>query len=180
MAAAGVECQPAIEPARQCCQGECHRTSQARRDAGIRQSRFVGHPRSTTTSLSPNLQQSNQEFDQWVHRCNLSDEAKSIIEHIRSSPPARRAQSRSQNVRGHFNRSRKMALTIQYESRTVELPAILLMELDDDVIEIWDQPPSFIINYKDAAGRNRGHFYTADFFVLRQHSAGWEEWKTEE
>ncbi len=54
------------------------------------------------------------------------------------------------------------------------------MELDNDVIEIWDQPPSFIINYKDDAGRNRGHFYTADFFVLRQHSAGWEEWKTEE
>jgi transposase InsO family protein len=73
-----------------------------------------------------------------------------------------------------------MAHTIQYESRTVELPAILLMELDDDVLEVWDQPPSFIINYKDAAGRNRGHFYTADFFVLRQHSAGWEEWKTEE
>ena len=123
---------------------------------------------------------SNREFDQWAHRCNLSDQAKSVIEHIRSSPPARRVQSRRQNVRGHFNRSRKMAHTIQYESRTVELPAILLMELDDDVLEVWDQPPSFIINYKDDAGRNRGHFYTADFFVLRQHSAGWEEWKTEE
>lgn len=122
---------------------------------------------------------SQEEFDQWVLHCNLSDRDKNIIDNIRSSPPARRVQSRIGNVRGHFNRSRKMNHTIQYESRTVELSAILMMEYDDDVLEIWDQPPSFVVNYKDNAGKHRGYTYTADFFVIRRNNAGWEEWKTE-
>jgi transposase InsO family protein len=75
-----------------------------------------------------------------------------------------------------------MPHTIQFESRTVEFPAILLMENaeeDDPVIEVWDQPPSFVIRYEGAKGRNLGHTYTADFFVIRENSAGWEEWKLE-
>jgi hypothetical protein len=124
---------------------------------------------------------SNEEFDAWCKGLQLADRAKAEIEHIRSSPPARRVQSRVGNVTGHFNRSRKMGFSIQSESRTVEKPAIIIMELcDDDVLEYWDQPPSFIINYKNKAGRSLGHTYTADFFVLRRHTAGWEEWKTQE
>lgn len=124
---------------------------------------------------------SENEFDDWSQKLNLSERARAEIEHIRSSPPARRLRSRIGNVTGLFNRSRKMGFSIQSESRTVEKPAIMIMELcDDDVLEYWDQPPSFIISYKGKGGRNMGHSYTADFFVLQRDTAGWEEWKTQE
>jgi hypothetical protein len=122
-----------------------------------------------------------EEFDEWARNLNLSVLTKAQIERIRSAPPARRVQSRIGNVTGVFNQSTKMPHSIQWESRTVELPAILMMEFDDDVLEIWDQPPSFTISYKRADGsRMTGHLYTADFFVLRKNWAGWEEWKPEE
>jgi len=53
------------------------------------------------------------------------------------------------------------------------------MDHDDDVLEIWDQPPSFTINYVSKSGRPAGHLYTADFFVIHKDWAGWEEWKPE-
>lgn len=122
-----------------------------------------------------------KEFSEWCKRLKLSERTRAEIEHIRYSPPARRVRSRVGNVPGHFNRSRKMGFSIQSESRTVEKPAIILMEVwDDDVLEFWDQPPTFSINYKGKGGRNLGHAYTADFFVLRKDTAGWEEWKPQE
>lgn len=129
--------------------------------------------------------ESEKELREWGKSINLSEQAILVIKNIRESDPARRVRSGPFNVSGRFARSRKMNHTIQHESRTVEFPALLMMELDylyqdDDVIEIWDQPSSFIVNYKDANGRNLGHKYTADFFVLRRNSAGWEEWKLEE
>jgi putative transposase len=123
---------------------------------------------------------SQEEFEKWCERLGLSPVAKKEIEIIRSSPPARHTRSGPYNVRGIFNQSEKMAHSIQSESRTVEGPAILMMEFDDEVLEIWDQPPSFTISYKGTNGRTLGHIYTADFFVLRRDSAGWEEWKPEE
>lgn len=130
---------------------------------------------------------SDSEFEEWCTRLNLSEEARAAIKRIRSSPPARRVQSGSGNVTVYFNRSTKMPHTIQAESRSVEFAAILVMEFpgsitgvsSDDVIEIWDQPPSFVVNYKASTGKTYGYVYTADFFVLRENSAGWEEWKTE-
>jgi putative transposase len=127
----------------------------------------------------------NDEFENWAKGIGLNESAILMIKNIRESEPARRVRSGPLNVGGRFARSRKMNHTIQHESRTVEFPALLMMELDylyaeDDVIEIWDQPPSFVINYKGANERNLGHSYTADFFVIRRNSAGWEEWKVEE
>jgi len=120
-----------------------------------------------------------EKFDHWCRQLNLSEEAVREIQKIRSSPPARRVRSGPYSMAGRFNRSNKMDHTIQFESRTVEYPAILTMEVDEHVLEMWDQPPSFVIRYKAAGGRNIGHIYTADFFVLRDDCAGWEEWKTE-
>jgi hypothetical protein len=127
----------------------------------------------------------NEEFQEWGKLVGFSEQTILLIKNIRESEPARRVRSGPFNVGGRFNRSYKMAHTIQHESRTVEFPALLLMELDalydkDDVLEIWDQPPSFVVNYQGENGRNLGHYYTADFFVIRRKSAGWEEWKLEE
>jgi putative transposase len=65
---------------------------------------------------------------------------------IRAASPSRRVQGRAKNVSGVYP-SRKMSQTIQFESHTVELWAIYQMEHDPDVLEFYDQPPPFLIQY---------------------------------
>ncbi len=119
------------------------------------------------------------EFQQWRKALHLPAETVDLIARIRFSPPARRVQGRAGNVCGTYP-SRKMGMTIQFESHTVELGAIYLMEHDSEVLEYFDQPPSFKLSYQSRSGRKTTHFHTPDFFVIRHDQAGWEEWKTEE
>ncbi|MFD2330140.1 TnsA endonuclease N-terminal domain-containing protein [Cohnella sp. GCM10020058] len=108
----------------------------------------------------------------------LSENAKAIVSHIRSSEPSRKVQSGVQNVSGTYP-SKKMKVTIQFESHTLELAAIMLKEHNSSVIEYYDQPPSFPIKYKNNE-KVSGHLYTPDFFVIEEEWIGWEEWKTEQ
>ncbi|MUG96988.1 DDE-type integrase/transposase/recombinase [Scytonema sp. UIC 10036] len=119
----------------------------------------------------------SDEFEYWLCQQHYSAQTIDLIATIRSSPPSRRVQSGNKNVSGVYP-SRKMGVTIQFESRTVELWAIYHMEHDPKVLEFYDQPPPFKIQYKNSSGRNIGHFHTPDFFVLRSDGAIWEEWKT--
>ena len=112
-------------------------------------------------------------------RLNLSLEARSVIEDVRSSGPARRVRSGRGNVSGRYP-SKKMGVTIQFESHRVELAAIYEMEHDVHVLEFFDQPPSIKLLYNSANSRGMGVLHTPDFFVIRDDAAGWEEWKTEE
>jgi hypothetical protein len=122
----------------------------------------------------------DQQLRDWSRKLNLSEQAECVIRQIRMSEPSRRVQGRRGNMRGCFP-SRKMGHTIQYESLTNELSAIYLMEYhENELIEYWDQPPSFTLRYKSKTGVNHGHTHTPDFFVLRRNCAGWEEWKMEE
>lgn len=120
-----------------------------------------------------------QDFAAWVRRTSLSDPARSVVAHTRSSQPTRRVGSRRGNVVGRYP-SRKMGVTIQFESHRVELPTILELEYNDDVLEYYDQPPSIKLDYSSADGNRLGVLHTPDFFVIRADSAGWEECKTEE
>jgi putative transposase len=124
------------------------------------------------------VQKMIENFDLFCKDKCITEEQKIQINNIRTSDPARRVKSGVKNVPGFYS-SKKMGLTIQFESHKLELCAIYLMEFDDDVYEFYDQPPSFKINYQ-INGRNRGHRYTADFFVISKDFIGWEEWKTEE
>ncbi len=119
------------------------------------------------------------QFQQWCRARRFSAETVDLVARIRFSPPARRVQGRAGNVCGTYP-SRKMGVTIQFESHTVELGAIYLMEHDDNVEEYYDQPPSFKLRYPTPSGRQATPFYTPDFFVIRKDQAGWEEWKTED
>jgi putative transposase len=120
-----------------------------------------------------------QDFALWVKRTSLSDPARAVVTHIRSSQPARRVGGGRGNVVGRYP-SRKMGVTIQFESHRVELPAVLELEHNDDVLEYYDQPPSIKLDYSSAHGKRLGVLHTPDFFVVRADSAGWEECKTEE
>jgi putative transposase len=119
-----------------------------------------------------------EEFNQWCVNQSLSSQARIEIERIRNSCPSRSVGSRCQNVSGRYP-SRKMGVTIQFESHKVELPFIYQLEHSGDVLEYYDQPPPFKIQYSSASGRNLGVIITPDFFVIRSHSAGWVECKTE-
>ena len=56
-------------------------------------------------------------------RLGLSDQARAVTDDVRSSDPARRVRSGRGNVSGRYP-SKKMGVTIQFESHRVELAAI--------------------------------------------------------
>src|SRR6266702_7010257 len=128
---------------------------------------------------SPLIMLSPEDLGIWYRRLGLSEASRSVIDQIRSAPPSRRVGGGRQNVSGRYP-SRKMGFTIQFESHRVELAFVREMEHDPDVLEYYDQPPSFPLDYKTAKGRRLRVFHTPDFFVMRRTGAGWEECKTEE
>jgi putative transposase len=118
------------------------------------------------------------KVEKLISKFDLIPQAIKEISFIRNSEPSRRVRSGIKNVSGLYP-SKKMGVTIQFESRTVELAAIIEKEHDINVFEYFDQPPSIPIQYQ-VDGKKRGHRYTADFFVISENWVGWEEWKTEE
>jgi len=121
----------------------------------------------------------NEDLLAWFEQLRLPESSRSLICQIRSSDPARRVGGGHYNVSGRYP-SRKMGLSIQFESHRVELAAIYEFEHDPRVLEYWDQPPSFKLEYKSAQGKRIVVLHTPDYFVIRTGGAGWEECKTEE
>lgn len=122
---------------------------------------------------------SEQEFQSWCVLLNFTKETVSTIQKIRTSPPSRSVRSSKKNLSGKYP-SKKMGMSIQYESYTVELVAMYLMEYDDDVLEYYDQPVTLKLDYSRENGKRISFYYTPDFLVLRKDGAQIEEWKTEE
>ena len=122
---------------------------------------------------------SEGELSAWFHRLGISERAKATIHQVRSSDPARRVGGGHRNVSGRYP-SRKMGVTIQFESHRVELAEIYEMEHDSDVLEYYDQPPPIKLDYHAISGKRLGVLHTADYFTIRTASAGWVECKTEE
>jgi putative transposase len=119
-----------------------------------------------------------EEIEGWFLRLNLGPEAQNIIRGIRSGQPVRAVGGRCSNVSGRYP-SRKMGVTIQFESHRTELAGIHEMEHDPGVLEYYDQPGRIRLSYKSSQGKEIRASHTPDFFVLRVRSVGWEEWKTE-
>src|SRR5439155_18727987 len=114
---------------------------------------------------------SPEAFAAWCERTEVSVQARSLIDRIRSSSPARRVGGGKSNVSGRYP-SRKMGLTIQFESHRVELAGVYEMEHDAGVLEYFDQPPPIKLDYESAGGKRIGVFHTPDFFVIRETEAG--------
>lgn len=119
------------------------------------------------------------EWLDWVQQRQLPAATIQLITQIRTSAPARRVQSRRGNVSGAYP-SRKMGVTLQFESHRHELAAIYELEHDASVLEFYDQPPAIKLSYVSASERSVGVFHTPDFFVLRTDAAGYEECKPEQ
>ncbi|HEX4951478.1 MAG TPA: Mu transposase C-terminal domain-containing protein [Blastocatellia bacterium] len=115
----------------------------------------------------------------WIQQLKLPPATVKLITQIRTAAPARRVQSRRGNVSGAYP-SRKMGVTLQFESHRQELAAIYELEHDASVLEFYDQPPAIKLNYLSGTERSVGVFHTPDFFVLRADAAGYEECKPEQ
>jgi TnsA endonuclease N terminal len=118
-------------------------------------------------------------LESWCKNVGVLPHARALIDQIRRSDPARRVGSGRSNVSGRYP-SRKMGVTIQFESHRVELAGIYEMEHDAEVLEFYDQPIQIKLNYETPSGKPLAVRHTPDFFVIRNTAAGWEEWKTEE
>ena len=115
----------------------------------------------------------------WFDRVGLPESTRSLISSLRSPGPSRRVGGGSSNVCGRYP-SKKMGVTIQFESHRVELAGIYEMEHSASVLEYFDQAPPIKLVYASPTGRRMGVWHTPDFFVIRDREAGWEEWKTED
>ena len=121
---------------------------------------------------------SHSEFEEWSKKLNFSEEAKGEIQRVRKSPPARRVGGGKQSVSGRYS-SKKMGVTIQFESHKVELPTIYMLEFNDNVLEYYDQPTQIKVYYYQG-NKRMAYRITADFFVIEKQKAYWIECKTEE
>jgi hypothetical protein len=119
---------------------------------------------------------SSPEFDDWCHRLNLPEVARITISEIRSTEPVRQVKAIGGNVSGNYC-SQKMGKTLQFESHKVELPGIEEYESDSDVLEFYDQPYRLTLKFPTKKGRVVTITHVPDFFVIRQQTAGFEEWK---
>ena len=100
------------------------------------------------------------DFLLWCRRLALAETTQAAIAEVRSRNPTRRVGGGRENVSGRYP-SRKMGLTIQFESHRVELPLVYEMEHDPGVLEYYDQPPSIPLAYHAANGRRVfGHAHT--------------------
>src|SRR5271157_5996891 len=115
----------------------------------------------------------------WFQSLSIPEPTCSLIDHIRSSGPSRRVGGGRSNVSGRYP-SKKMGVTIQFESHRVELAFVHEMEHDPDVLEYYDQPPAIPLEYRSANGRRLTVMHTPDYFVIRGDTGTWEECKTEE
>jgi len=113
----------------------------------------------------------------YFRRLHLSKEAQNLLAEIRTSPPSRTPGARRGNMPVWYP-SKKMHCIIKAESHKVEFAFLLQAEHDDDVLEVWDQPPSIELEYQDRRGRTQRPSHTADYFLFRYQEAGWVECKS--
>jgi putative transposase len=115
-------------------------------------------------------------FQTYFRRLGLQPEAQELLRQVRSSPPTRTPGSRAGNMPVWYP-SKKMQCIIKAESAKVEFAFLLEAEHSDEVIEFWDQPPPIPLEYHDKRNHLQRPLHTADYFVFRSDSAGWEECK---
>ena len=78
--------------------------------------------------------------------------------------PSRAIRSTTRSSAGKFP-SRKMGVTIGFDSSTIELPTAMTLERSVPVIAFLDQSPQVRLTYK-SSGRTRSHYHRPDFVVI--------------
>jgi putative transposase len=115
----------------------------------------------------------------YFHRLHFPKETQELLTSIRSLPPSRTPGARHGNMPVWYP-SKKMHCIIKAESAKVEFAFLLQAEHDDDVLEIWDQPPPIPLEYQDTHNRWQRPMHTADYFIFGHRECGWIECKPTE
>ncbi|HVB72748.1 MAG TPA: Mu transposase C-terminal domain-containing protein [Ktedonobacteraceae bacterium] len=113
----------------------------------------------------------------YFRRLGYERATQDLLIHIRNSPPSRTPGARRGNMPVWYP-SKKMQCIIKAESAKVEFAFLLQAEHADDVLEVWDQPPSIPLEYEDRRGRMQRPMHTPDYFLFRTSGAEWVECKT--
>src|SRR6266487_5516454 len=113
----------------------------------------------------------------YSHRLHFPKETQELLTSLRSLPPSRTPGARHGNMPVWYP-SKKMQCIIKAESAKVEFAFLLQAEHDDEVLEIWDQPPSIPLEYVDKRGHMQRPVHTPDYFLFRASSAEWVECKS--
>lgn len=122
----------------------------------------------------------DKDYELWCRRGRIKGETRKLITTIRNSEPARLARGNGRSVPGLYP-SRLMGRTLQFESHSCELQFIQQLEhAKDDVLEVWDQPVSLTLSFKNKDGKKVTVSYVPDFFVIRKEYAEFIECKTED
>lgn len=119
------------------------------------------------------------EYLAWEAQIDLPIQGKALLRRIRSSQPVRQSTGWGESVRGRYP-SQKMQHMVSYDSHTVELSFIYLLENDDSVIEYYDQPPAFSIHWENDKGEAKYAPYTPDFVVIQKDRVIYVECKNDE
>lgn len=102
-----------------------------------------------------------------VRNLRVPPQGVDYVRQAMASPSRLVNNTRYLNVTTRFA-SFKMGEVIQSESHTCELPFLCQMELDNDVLAVYDQPPPLCVEFLDARGRLHRGNKTPDFLVIRR------------
>ena len=100
-----------------------------------------------------------------------------LVRQIRASSPVR-ALKNQDTVRTRYI-SRKMERALYAESRTVELPGLVMREHDKATLEMWPQPCTVDMISQCPSGGATRHQHTPDLCALTDHGIEIEEWREE-
>ena len=121
---------------------------------------------------------SKLELTELFARYEIPSAGRNLIREARESGPAREIQRRTDTVRTRYQ-SLKMNRPVLAESRTVELPAFVLYENDESVLEYWPQPFTIDLIIQGAkSGRTRGQ-HVPDVMLVTRNGFRVEEWREE-
>lgn len=99
---------------------------------------------------------------------SLTPEGRQYLRFAAESP-SRRVRSTARSLSLAYP-SKKMGAVIGGESRTLEGPAIITLEHDDNTIAYFDQAPTVVVESK-VNGRKRAYRQTPDFLAVRHDEA---------
>ena len=130
-------------------------------------------------SAYPELPLSLDELLTLLRKLGVNEEGISLVQKIRHGEPVRTVHGGGRSVVGRYP-SLKMGRTIQYESRTVEFPFVMLCEVDEAVDEYYDQSFRLPLDYWHSPRRRIVTSTTPDFFVISRRFVGFVECKPED
>ena len=91
----------------------------------------------------------NEELLAWFARVGLPECGRSTIHQVRSSDPARRVGGGHRNVSGRYP-SKKMGSQSSLKATVSSWQGFTSWSTIPNVLEYWDQPPSFKLEYRSA------------------------------